>query len=82
MAAQQLSRGAADGAVLGQSASDKVALHGAAPVAQAANIAAVASTAATSSTPFGFSEAQANAIVSNLNAIRTALINKGIIAAA
>lgn len=81
MAAKQLSDGSG-GVVVGQSAADLVALHGVTPVAQAATIAAVASTAATSSTPFGFAEAQANAIVANLNAIRTALINKGIIAAA
>lgn len=82
MAVTQLSNGGTDGHTLGQSASDKVALHGATPVVQAATMAAVASTAATSSSPFGFAEAQANAIVANLNAIRTALINKGIIAAA
>jgi hypothetical protein len=31
---------------------------------------AVATTAATDSTPFGYAEAQANAIVANLNAVR------------
>lgn len=51
------------------------------PKHQAANIAAVASTAATSTTPFGYAEAQANAIVTNINAIRTALINAGIMKA-
>lgn len=82
MAATQLSNGSSEGHVLGQSASDKIGFHGATPVVQAGTIAAVATTGATNSSPYGFAEAQANAIVANLNAIRTALINKGIIAAA
>jgi hypothetical protein len=36
--------------------------------------AAVAATAATSTTPFGFAEAQANAIVTNLNTLRADVI--------
>lgn len=35
---------------------------------------AVATTAATSSTPFGYAEAQANAIVANVNALRVDLL--------
>jgi hypothetical protein len=40
-----------------------------------------ANTAATSSTPFGFSEAQANALVANVREIRAALIAQGLMAA-
>jgi len=39
----------------------------------------VVTTAATSTTPFGYSEAQANAIVTALNAIIEVLRDKGII---
>tara|TARA_R100001086_G_scaffold250077_1_gene193285 strand:- start:1989 stop:2261 length:273 start_codon:yes stop_codon:yes gene_type:complete len=69
------------GYTLGQSAADLVGVHGATPVAQRASAdqAAVAATAATNSTPYGYSEAQANAIVTLLNEIRAALVEKGII---
>lgn len=43
--------------------------------------AAPAATAATSTTPFGFAEAQANALLLNVNNMRAALIAKGIMAA-
>lgn len=39
-----------------------------------------ADTAATSSTPFGFAEAQANALLANVREIRAALISSGIMA--
>jgi hypothetical protein len=45
-------------------------------------VAQVASTAATSTTPFGYSQAQANAIVGAVNAILTALIAAGIMKSA
>ena len=48
------------------------------PVASAAQ-AAVATTAATDSDPFGFAEAQANALVALVNALRAALVTAGII---
>lgn len=38
-----------------------------------------AATAATNSSPFGYSEAQANAILTNLREIRQALIDVGIV---
>ena len=41
--------------------------------------AAVAVTAATNVTPFGYSQAQADALVTLVNALRTALVNAGII---
>lgn len=70
-----------DGHTFGQDTADLVSFHGVTAVAQRASAAqaAVADTAATSSTPFGYSEAQANAIVTLLNEIRAALVEKGII---
>ncbi len=70
----------ADGVQIGQTG-EKLAFLGATPVVQrvGAAQAAVAATAATSSTPFGYAEAQANAIVTLLNEIRAALIAVGII---
>jgi hypothetical protein len=50
-------------------------------VAAAFSGATPANTAATSSTPFGFSEAQANALVANVRDMRTQLIAAGIMAA-
>ena len=47
---------------------------------QQAAITDVAATAATSSTPFGYAEAQANAIVTDLNLVLAALRAHGLIA--
>jgi UDP-N-acetyl-D-mannosaminuronic acid transferase (WecB/TagA/CpsF family) len=70
----------ADGVQIGQTG-EKLAFLGSTPVVQrvGAAQAAVAATAATSTTPFGYAEAQANAIVTLLNEIRAALIAVGII---
>lgn len=69
-----------DGIQVGQSVTAKVGIHGATPTAQRAGAAqaAVVATAATNSTPFGYSEAQANAIVALVNEMRAALVEKGI----
>lgn len=69
------------GANLGKDEDSKISFHGATPTEQRASVsqAAVATTAATSSTPYGYSEAQANGIVTLLNEIRAALVEKGII---
>lgn len=80
MAAKQLSNGTEDGTVLGQSSTDPVAFHGADPIAQAAATVAPAATAATSSTPFGYSETQANALITWARAVDAALKAKGLIA--
>lgn len=80
MAAKQLSDGNSDGTVLGQSASDKVAFHGATPVVQASTTTAPAATAATNSSPYGYGQTQADAIVTWIRAVDTALKAKGIIA--
>lgn len=69
-----------EGFVVGQDAEAKAGFHGVAVAQRAsADQAAVAATAATSSSPFGYSEAQANAIVTLLNEMRAALVEKGII---
>lgn len=70
----------ADGILIGQTG-EKLAFLGATPIVQrvGAAQAAVATTAATSTTPFGYAEAQANAIVTLLNEIRAALVAVGII---
>lgn len=65
MTVRNLSNGNSDGALLGQSASDKVAFHGATPVVQAAAIAA-ATDAATA--------------ISQLNLLLVAMRAKGLIA--
>lgn len=68
-----------DDVTLGGSATDLVGFHGVS-ADQAAAITSPAATAATSTTPFGYSEAQANAIVTAVNSILVALREKGIIA--
>jgi hypothetical protein len=89
---KQLSDGRPDGVLLGIDAADKVGIHGATPTTQDATqdavLSTVISTAATSDSPFGFaSAAQADAITdviedmrSTLDAVTTALKNKGILA--
>ena len=81
---RRLSDGRTDGTTLGNSASDPISFHGADPVAQVAlsATAAVATTAAASATSsaavYGFSSAQANGVISLINALRAALITKGL----
>jgi hypothetical protein len=69
-----------DGRIIGLSATDAISFHGATPVAQRANAAqaSVATTAATSTSPFGFTSAQANGIISIVNEIRATLVEKGL----
>lgn len=68
------------GTYLGLAATDKIAFHGATPRVQAAAVTTVATTAATSTTPFGFTEAQANGILAALAEIRVVLTNSGLTA--
>jgi hypothetical protein len=70
-----------DGLSFGTATSDKISFHGAAPAVQRSNVAqaVVALTAPTNVTPYGFSQAQATSIITLLNEIRAALIEKGII---
>ena len=72
MAIRYLSNFDSDGTSLGQSITDKVSLYGETPVAQRASAsqAAVATTGSTKTTPAGFTTTtQANAIVTQLNAV-------------
>jgi N-acetyl-anhydromuramyl-L-alanine amidase AmpD len=70
-----------DGTVFGNNKADKIAFHGAAPVGQRSGVAqfSVITTAPTSASPYGYSQAQATAIITLLNEIRAALVEKGII---
>jgi hypothetical protein len=70
-----------DGYMLGQSATDKVGLHGATPIAQMTVTTAPAATAATNSSPYGFSQAQADAVITWIRAVDAHLKLKGVIAA-
>jgi hypothetical protein len=68
---------------LGQSITDLVAVHGATPTVQrsgAAQAAVVTTTPTTAA--YGYTLAQAEAIITLLNEIRAALVQKGIIAGA
>ena len=82
MTAKQLSDARPDGVYLGQSATDLVGLYGTSPVDQAAAITSVNTTAATSTTnAFGFTTStQADALVTAVNSILTALRDIGLIA--
>lgn len=70
-----------DGQVIGQATTDLVAFHGSSPVAQrtSAAQAAVVTTAPTNSSPYGFTQAQATAMIALVNELRAALVEKGII---
>ena len=81
MATKQLSDGGPDGTVLGQSASDLIGFHGTAGTAQVAlsATAAISTAAATTGAAiYGYTSAQANGIISLVNALRAALVTKGI----
>ena len=93
----------AGGYTLGRTTAIKVALHGATPVGQRAGSAqaavtatvgaALATIAATNTTPYGFSQAQADGLIARVNALivdnaaqtvlinelRAALVEKGIV---
>jgi hypothetical protein len=80
MPVKQLSDGNAEGTVLGQSPSDRISFYNVTPVPQRSGAAQaeVPATAPTNSTPYGFSEAQAQAIVTLLNEIRATLVGAGL----
>lgn len=82
MAVTNLSNANSDGALLGQSASDKVGFHGATPIVQMTVTTAPAATAATNSSPYGFSQAQADALITWVRAVDAHLKAKGLIASA
>ena len=80
MPVRQLSDGNPDGNVLGQSASDLISFYNANPIAQRSGAAqaAIPTTAPTNSSPYGYSQAQATAIITLLNEIRATLVGLGL----
>jgi hypothetical protein len=80
MPVKQLSDGNPDGTVLGQSAGDLISFYNVAPVAQRSGVAqaAVSAAAPTNSSPYGFTQDQAQAILTLLNEIRATLVGVGL----
>ncbi len=80
MPVRQLSDGNSDGTVLGQSAADLISFYNATPVLQRSGSvqAAVPTSAPTNASPYGFSQAQATAIITLLNEIRATLVGLGL----
>lgn len=70
----------ADGVQIGATG-EKLGFLGATPVVQRASAdqAAVATTAPTNSSPYGFSQAQATAIIALINELRATLVANGLI---
>lgn len=80
--AQDVTLATATGTKIGTATAQKLALHGATPVIQRAGAAqvAAATTSSTNVTPYGYTTAaQADAVITLLNEIRAALVEKGII---
>ncbi len=74
--------GTAAGLLIGNATSEKIGFHNSAPVIQRASAAqaAVITTAATNVAPYGFvTQAQADALVTLVNELRAALVEKGLI---
>lgn len=82
MSKTYLGDGSDDGTVLGRSATDKIAFYNVTPVVQPTVTTAPAATAATNSTPYGYSQAQADAIVTWIRAVDEKLKALGLIASA
>jgi UDP-N-acetyl-D-mannosaminuronic acid transferase (WecB/TagA/CpsF family) len=82
MAVKYLGDYGPDGVCMGRAAADKIGFYGTTPVIQASTFTAVATTGSTSTTnAFGFTTAaQADAIVTAVNAIITCLENVGLAA--
>lgn len=78
---QSINTGTLVGLTLGTATNELLAFHNATPAGQAASAAqaAVATTAATNVAPYGFSQSQADALVALVNALRVALVEKGLI---
>jgi hypothetical protein len=72
--------GTTTGVKIGTADTQKLSFYNATPVVQPAGAdqAAVATTGATDVTPFGYTEAQANAIVTLVNEMRSVLVNLGL----
>lgn len=76
--AEYLGSGDDEGEILGRT-SGKVGFFGTDPTAKATGFTAPAATAATNSSPYGFAEAQANAIITWIRAVDAELKAKGLI---
>jgi hypothetical protein len=72
--------GTGAGTKIGTATTQKLGFFDATPIVQPAGAdqAAVATTGATDVTPFGYTEAQANAIVALVNEMRSVLVNLGL----
>jgi hypothetical protein len=72
--------GTTTGVKVGTAITQKLGFYNATPIVQPAGAAqaAVVATGATDSTPFGYTEAQANAIVALVNEMRSVLVNLGL----
>lgn len=82
MAVEQLSKGNDEGTVLGQSATDKISFYGVTPVVQAATNAA-APAGGTGATEGAYdTSTNRNSLITLVNAMRTTLINAGLMASA
>ncbi len=77
--AEYLGDGRPDGSVFGRTASELISFHGVTPTAQGTTFASITTTAPTV-TAFGFTQAQATAILTNLNAVVALLKTKGLMA--
>jgi hypothetical protein len=80
-AAQAIAAGTTNGLKIGTATTQKLGFYNATPIVQRSGAAqaAVATTSATNSSPYGYSQAQADGIVTLLNEIRAALVAVGII---
>ncbi len=80
MPVRQLSDGNPDGTVLGQSPSDHISFYNVTPVSQRSGAAqaAVPTAAPTNASPYGFTQAQAQAVITLLNEIRATLVGLGL----
>lgn len=73
--------GTTTGSKIGTATTQKFAFHNSTPVVQRSGAAqaAVVTTASTNVTPFGYTQAQADAIVALVNELRAAIVEKGLI---
>ena len=82
MAVQQVTVNSEDGACIGALAADLISFHGATPAIQATAQTCISTSAAVSVCGyFAFTSVQANALLSVVNAIVSALKTKGLMAA-
>ncbi len=80
MPVRHLSDGNPDGTVLGQSSADLISFYNATPLVQRSGAAqaAVPTTAPINASPYGYTQAQATAIITLLNEIRATLVGLGL----